>query len=104
MSEQIRISAHPRARRQIAQAKAWGALGAFGLVLLLCWRAGLPLFDVGVRALLAGVAGYVVAWAVAVQVWRHLAVAEVRDVHRRHAEQTSQEERADTMVVREGAS
>jgi hypothetical protein len=103
MPEQVRISAHPRARRQIAQAKAWGALAAFGLVLVVSWRAGVPAFDVGLRALVAGVVGYVVAWAVAVQVWRHLAVAEVRDVHRRYAEQTAREERADTMIVREGA-
>jgi hypothetical protein len=103
MAEQIRISAHPRARRQIAQAKAWGALAAFGLVLLVSWQAGVPAFDVGLRALAAGVVGYIVAWGVAVQVWRHLAVAEVRDVHRRHAQQTAQEERADTMIVREGA-
>lgn len=103
MAEQIRIAAHPRARRQIAQAKAWGALAAFGLVLVVSWRAGVPAFDVGLRALAAGVVGYLVAWAVAVQVWRHLAVAEVRDVHRRYAAQTAQEERADTMIVREGA-
>jgi hypothetical protein len=103
MSEQVRISEHPRARRQIAQAKAWGALAAFGLVIVVSWRAGVAPFDIGLRALVAGVAGYVVAWAVAVQVWRHLAVAEVRAVHRRYAEQTAQEERADTMIVREGA-
>jgi hypothetical protein len=107
MPEQIRVSDHPRARRQIAQAKGWGALAAFGLVVLVSWQAGVPAFDVGVRGLAAGVLGYVVAWAVAVQVWRHLAVAEVREVHRRYAAQTAQaaspEERADTMIVREGA-
>ena len=37
MPEQIRLSAHPRARRQIAQAKGWGALTAFGLVVLASW-------------------------------------------------------------------
>ena len=106
MPEQVRIADHPRARRQITQAKGWGALTAFGLVLLVSWRAGVPAFDVGLRALVAGVVGYVVAWAVAVQVWRHLAVAEVRDIHRRYAAQTQQpsgEDRADTMIVREGA-
>ena len=103
MAEQIRLSAHPRARRQIAEAKGWGALVAFSLVALVSWQAGVPAFDVGLRALMAGVLGYIVAWFVAVQVWRHLAVAEVREVHRRHAAHAASEERADTMIVREGA-
>ena len=67
----------------------------------------MPAFEVGLRGLAAGVLGYLVAWAVAVQVWRHLAVAEVREVHRRYAEQAQRaapaEERAETMIVREGA-
>ena len=44
---------------------------------------GLPAFTVGVRALAAGMAGYVFAWAVAVIVWRQVAINEVEDLRRR---------------------
>jgi hypothetical protein len=37
-----------------------------------------PIVMVGARALAAGVAGYVVAGACAVTVWRHLVLAELR--------------------------
>jgi hypothetical protein len=74
----MRLAEHPRARRHISKAKGWGGLVAFVLVGLLSLRAGVPHFEAGLRALLAGAAGYTVAWAAAVLVWRHLAVAEVR--------------------------
>jgi uncharacterized membrane protein YccC len=72
----IRISAHPRATYSIARLKAFG--GMFGLVLVtfLSSRAGLPPVDAALRGLVAGVAGYVISWALAVQVWRHLVMAE----------------------------
>jgi protein-S-isoprenylcysteine O-methyltransferase Ste14 len=72
-----RLSRHPRAQRQIREAKAWAGLAGFVLVALLSVQAGVPLFDAGVRALAWGIGCYVVAWAVAVAVWRHLARAEV---------------------------
>ena len=72
----IRLSDHPRAMRQIELARGWGGIGAFALVALLAYRAGVPTVSVGIRALLAGVAGYIVCWGAAVTVWRHLAVAE----------------------------
>ena len=107
-SEPIRLSAHPRARRQIAQAKSWGALVAFALVALLSWRAGVAPFDVGLRALAAGVVGWVLAWGLAVQVWRQLAVAEVRAIERRLREQREQAiaemEGGETAIIRGGAS
>ena len=78
----IRLTAHPRARRDIATAKGWGGLAAFGLVLVLSLRAGVPLADGLERALLAGLAGYVFAWAVAVAVWRHVALAEIERTRR----------------------
>lgn len=78
----LKLSEHPRAGRQIRAAKGWGGLLGFALVALLSWNAGVPPFDVGVRALLGGVAGYVVAWTGAVHAWRHLAVAEIRAAHR----------------------
>lgn len=72
-----RLSRHPRARRQIREAKAWAALTGFVLVGLVSLQAHVPLFDSGVRALVAGVCCYVIGWALAVMVWRHVARAEV---------------------------
>lgn len=81
----IRLCDHPRASRQIEMARGWGGIGAFAFVGLLCFNAGLPLSTVGFRALLAGIVGYMAGWALAVLVWRHLAVAEA-DAARESAE------------------
>jgi hypothetical protein len=72
----IRISAHPRASYAISRLKAYG--GLFGLLLVgfLSWRAGLPAVDAALRGLVAGVVAYLVCWALAVHVWRHLVMAE----------------------------
>ena len=72
----IRLSDHPRAMRQIELARGWGGVGAFALVAFLAYNAGVPTVSIGIRALLAGVVGYIVCWGAAVMVWRHLAVAE----------------------------
>lgn len=98
----IRLSAHPRARRHIATAKAWGGLGAFGLVALLSQRAGLPLGDLLWRSLVGGIVGYVAGWALAVVVWRQLALAQIErlrrqliaDAERREAERQRHAEEA----------
>jgi hypothetical protein len=82
----LKLSEHPRAARHIRAAKGWGGLLGFAIVGMLSWQAGVPPFEVGVRALLAGVAGYVVAWTGAVHAWRHLAVAEIRAAHRARIE------------------
>ncbi len=39
---------------------------------------GAPFVDTALRALLWGVAAYILVWFCAVQVWRHIAIAEVR--------------------------
>jgi hypothetical protein len=72
----IRLSAHPRATRQIEQARGWGGIGCFVIVALLGLASGVPPATIGLRALIAGVVGYVACWFLAVMVWRHLAVAE----------------------------
>jgi hypothetical protein len=104
---EIKLSEHPRARASIVATKAWSALVAFAVVGLLSWQAGAAPFDVGLRALVAGVVAYVLAWAVAVQVWRHLAVAEVKarvqERERLLLERQEQIESENTMIVREGA-
>ncbi len=45
---------------------------------VLSYQANVPAFDIGWRALAAGVAGYLVAWAGSVTVWRVLLAAELR--------------------------
>jgi hypothetical protein len=79
------VANHPRAGAQVARAKAWGGLGGFLLVALLSWRAGAPMADTLLRALAAGVVGYVATWAGAILVWRHLVVAELRAVRSHRA-------------------
>jgi hypothetical protein len=72
----IRLSDHPRATRQIEGARGWGGIGCFALVALLGLASGVPPATIGLRALIAGIVGYMVCWFLAVMVWRHLAVAE----------------------------
>src|ERR1700751_1705898 len=72
----IRPADHPRATRPIELARGWGGIGCFALVGLLALESGVPAASAGLRALIAGVVGYVVCWFLAVMVWRHLAVAE----------------------------
>jgi hypothetical protein len=73
----LSIAAHPRAARRVAQAKGWGGLVGFVvggyLSLPTATFAGAAL-----HALVAGVACYVMVWAGAVFLWRHLVVAELR--------------------------
>ncbi len=91
-SDQIRLVEHPRARRQIGLAKSYAGLGAFAFVAYSAYTGGAPFVDVATRALLWGIAAYVIVWALAVQVWRHLAVAEVRAAERRWRERKEAEE------------
>jgi hypothetical protein len=82
-STDVKLTSHPRARRQIARLKSWGGLAGFGVAGYLSYKNGAPFLDMAVRALMWGVISYVVVWALAVQVWRHVAVAEVRAHERR---------------------
>jgi hypothetical protein len=72
------VAGHPRALAQVRRAKGLGGVGGFGLAALLGLKAGIPPDQIGERALAAGVAGYMLAWACAVTVWRHLVLAELR--------------------------
>jgi hypothetical protein len=71
------IAGHPRAVRSVARAKAWGALVGF----ILGGYLSLPthtVADAGLRALIAGAALYVAAWAGAVFLWRRLVMVEIK--------------------------
>lgn len=81
-SSGIRLSAHPRARRHIAAAKTWGGLAAFVFVAVLSHRAELPLGDLLLRSMLAGVGGYLVGWVLALVAWRQIALAQIEDLRR----------------------
>lgn len=75
------VAAHPRAGDQVRRAKGWGGLASFAIAAYLSIQAGVPTYEVGIRALIAGLAGYLLAWACSVTVWRHLVLAEMRAVH-----------------------
>lgn len=74
----ISIANHPRARAGIRRTRARVGIGAFVLVLAIGVRAGVPGPDVVLRALIAGVAGLLVAWAAGVVLWKQLLMAELR--------------------------
>jgi hypothetical protein len=72
------VANHPRARYQVRRAKGWSGIAGFAIAGYLSYKAGVPTFDVGVRALVAGIVAYMLAWMCAVTVWRHLVQAELR--------------------------
>jgi hypothetical protein len=74
----IRLSEHPRARHQIRVAKGWAGLAGCAFAGYASWHGGAPFVDTALRALLWGVAAYILVWFCAVQVWRHVAIAEIR--------------------------
>ena len=74
---------HSRASQGIRKARAIGGIAGLVLTAYAAHKGGLPTFDVGFRALIGGLAGSLIAWAVAVVAWRHLVIAEVRAAHAR---------------------
>jgi hypothetical protein len=74
----ISVASHPHARVHVRRMKGWGGLGAFAVAAYLSWNAGVPAAELGMRALIAGAAGYVVAWACSVAAWRAIVLAELR--------------------------
>ena len=79
----ITLGTHPRATRSVRRARALGGLLGFVATLVLSLQAGVPAWDAAVRALSAGIALHLVAWALAVTVWRQLMLAEMRAAHDR---------------------
>jgi len=87
-SKEPKLVEHPRARRSINMAKSYAGLGAFLFAGYSSWHAGSQFVDVATRALLWGMAAYLLVWALGVQVWRHLIIAEVRAAERRWRERS----------------
>jgi hypothetical protein len=77
----VSIASHPRARAWIGRARARVALVAFGLVLVQALHAGVPAQEAVVRALVAGIAGNLAAWAVGLLLWKQIVLAEVRSAY-----------------------
>ena len=77
-SRAISVADHPRASAAVKRAKGFGGLGGFALAAYISHKAGVPAEQVAMRALLVGIAGYLVAWACAVTIWRHLVLAEFK--------------------------
>jgi len=72
------VARHPTAGAQVRRAKGFGGLVGFLVAAGLSYQANVPPFQVGLRALAVGVAGYLVAWACSVTVWRVLLTAQLR--------------------------
>ncbi|HEX4760049.1 MAG TPA: hypothetical protein VH256_04575 [Thermoleophilaceae bacterium] len=77
-AEDVKLTAHPRARMQIRRWKGIGGMVGFVLMAWLSWRSGTDFVHLGLRALLGGVAAYVVVWTASVYIWRQIVLAEVR--------------------------
>ncbi len=93
-SGDITLSGHPRAKHQIRVAKGWAGLAGCVLAGYASWHGGAPFFDTVLRALMWGVAAYILMWFCAVQVWRHVAIAEVRAAEKLWRERKAEAERA----------
>jgi hypothetical protein len=87
----ISVSAHPRASTSIRRSKAWAG---FALVGLLSWQTGVAPFEVGVRALVAGIVLYVLTWSVSVALWQRLVMQEAKDEGERRREELDERMRA----------
>lgn len=72
------VAGHPRAARAVRRAKGFGGLAAFALAALISRKAGISHEQMLTRALIAGIAGYLLMWALAVTVWRNVVAAEMR--------------------------
>lgn len=87
------VANHPRGGAQVKQAKGWAGLLGFGLVAVVSWQSDVPTEDLLLRALAGGIVAYLVVWAIAVAVWRHLVVTEL-DIRREERAEQERERRA----------
>jgi|SRR5947209_13899087 len=77
-SDGLTIAGHPRAGAHVRLAKGWGGIAAFLITAYLSLSAGVTPDQAGLRAIAAGIGGYLLGWACAVTIWRHLLIAELR--------------------------
>src|ERR1700744_6781459 len=74
----ISVAGHPRAAAQVRRAKGFGGVTFFLITAYFSFKAGVPADQVAVRALIAGIGGYLLGWMCAVTVWGPLVLAELR--------------------------
>jgi hypothetical protein len=87
----ISLADHPRAAFGVRRAKALGGLLSFAVAGLASHLSGMSLDSSALRALAAGVIGYMVTWALAVGVWRAIMRAQARTaVERAYARRQAQ--------------
>jgi hypothetical protein len=79
----ISLNDHPSAAPSIRRAKARGGLAAFLIVALAGYMHGADVGNVLFRAVLGGMVGYLLTWAAAVAIWRHLLAAQAAAVVQR---------------------
>ena len=79
----VSIAAHPRARGWIRRTRARVSLSAFALVLLVAVHAGVPGETAVLRALIAGIAAFLCAWAVGLMLWKQIVLSELRAAYDR---------------------
>ncbi|HEX3615372.1 MAG TPA: hypothetical protein VHU61_02460 [Solirubrobacteraceae bacterium] len=97
------IANHPRARGSIRRVKGWAGLVGFTGAALVSLQASVPMFDTGLRALGAGVIGYMLAWWFSVMIWRQLILAEQKaayEVIERRRSEESENDGAEKPVER----
>jgi hypothetical protein len=82
----ITLRSHPAAMASIRRIRARAGLGAFALVVLLSLHSGLTFPSATARGLVAGIAVQLVAWKLAVIVWRQIVLVQVRAVEEAHLE------------------
>jgi hypothetical protein len=100
----VSLAAHPRAKAGIRRARTRAALIAFTLVLVLNLAGGQTAFDATWRALIAGVVVNVIAWRCAIIVWRHIVIAEVRQLAEARAERIREHQKKIEAVAAEQAN
>jgi Kef-type K+ transport system membrane component KefB len=74
----ISLAEHPRASVSIRRAKAAAGLIAFVATAVGASMSGMSADAAAARALVAGIAIYLVSWAIAVSVWRAIVRAETK--------------------------
>jgi hypothetical protein len=79
----VSIANHPRASAWIRRTRARVALGTFCLVLLIALNAGVPAEHAVLRALAAGIGGFLCTWAIGLALWKQIVMAELRTAYQR---------------------
>jgi hypothetical protein len=84
---EVSLAQNPAAKRSIAKLKAGSGLVAFVVVAWFSYAAGVDTFEVGVRALGAGMAAYLAGWAFGIALWKRLLIHQAKMTVKRRQEE-----------------